>query len=120
MCATGNLSIQICPGIRHLVLVVCPLNALMRDQVDRWRKVGVSCAAILGKTAMCEEDVTGMLAEFHNFSPLNIQDGNILETVYRTDGWENLEPHRSWFIAVFHIAFTIFFLQNRLATEDKD
>ena len=77
MCATGNLSMQICPGIRHLALVVCPLNALMRDQVDRWRKVGVSCAAILGKTAMCEEDVTGMLDEFHNFSSFNIQDGKI-------------------------------------------
>ena len=33
----------------------------MMDQVERWRQHGVSCAAIMGRGCMSEEDVKGMI-----------------------------------------------------------
>ena len=52
-------SLQIHPEVSHLPSVVSPLNALMRDQMTRWRQCGVSCAAILGRSEMDEGDVKG-------------------------------------------------------------
>ena len=38
---------QLHPGVSHMALIVSPLRSLMLDQVERWTRVGVKCAAIL-------------------------------------------------------------------------
>ena len=37
---------------KHIGLIVEPLRALTRDQVDRWSSMGVSCAGIFRKSEM--------------------------------------------------------------------
>jgi superfamily II DNA helicase RecQ len=47
------------PTPHHVSLVISPLRALARDQVNRMRKMGVQACLLGTKADMTEEDVEG-------------------------------------------------------------
>ena len=45
--------------VHHIAVVVCPLNALIKNQVERWTKMGVKCAGIVSISAMPASEIEG-------------------------------------------------------------
>ncbi len=48
----------------HIAIVVSPLKALMMDQVERCRKIGITAVALRANEDMTEEDKKCRLTSF--------------------------------------------------------
>ena len=59
--------VQMHPGIPHFSLIISPLRCLIRDQVQRWNKRGVSAVALISGDDLSSETLKGMFNNILNF-----------------------------------------------------